>query len=77
MAKGDIILISFPFNDLIGNKLRPATIIIETSYDVTVCFITSQLQWQENTDIVLLPHLTYCSLVMEKNEKVGFIVHCK
>lgn len=55
MAKGEIILIPFPFTDLTGNKLRPAVILIETTFDLTVSFITTQLQWQEATDILLTP----------------------
>ena len=55
MAKGDIVLIIFPFTDLSGNKLRPSVILGETTQDVTVCFITTQTEWQEPTDIVLKP----------------------
>ena len=55
MQKGVIVLIPFPFTDLTGNKLRQAVILFETSLDVTVSFITTQLQWQEPTDILLKP----------------------
>lgn len=58
MAKGDIVLITFPFTDLSGSKLRPAVILFDTNLDLTVCFITTQTQWQEPTDVVLLPNLT-------------------
>ncbi|MBC7587312.1 MAG: type II toxin-antitoxin system PemK/MazF family toxin [Chitinophagaceae bacterium] len=53
MIKGDIILIPFPFTDFTGNKLRPAVVLIETDYDLTVCFITTRLKWKEGTDIEL------------------------
>ena len=55
MAKGDIVLIAFPFTDLTGKKLRPAIILIENPLDLTVCFITSQINWQESTDILITP----------------------
>lgn len=55
MAKGDIVLITFPFTDLSGSKLRPAVILAETALDLTVCFISTQLQWQETADVQLLP----------------------
>jgi mRNA interferase MazF len=55
MIKGDIILIPFPFTDLTGKKLRPAVILIETDYDLTVSFITTQFKWKESTDIKLFP----------------------
>ncbi len=53
--KGDIVLISFPFTDLTGAKNRPALILMETEFDVTVAFITSQLKWQDQFDIALNP----------------------
>lgn len=55
MAKGDIVLIVFPFTDLSGSKLRPAVIIAETTLDLVVCFITTRTGWQELTDVVLNP----------------------
>ena len=56
MTKGDIVLISFPFTNLKNSKLRPALIIASTNLDLTLCFITSQLKWQEATDIVIIPN---------------------
>lgn len=53
--KGDIILISFPFTDFTGIKTRPALVLMETEQDVTVAFITSQLKWQTQFDILLNP----------------------
>jgi mRNA interferase MazF len=55
MKKGDIVLVPFPFSDLSGNKNRPAVIIIESADDVTICFITTQLKWQSEYDILLQP----------------------
>ncbi len=34
MAKGDIVLVTFPFTDLSGSKLRPAVIIFCDDMDI-------------------------------------------
>lgn len=39
MPKSDIVLITFPFTNLSGSKLRPAVILVETELDITVSFI--------------------------------------
>jgi mRNA interferase MazF len=43
MVKGDIVLITFPFTDLSGSKLRPTIVLTDSELDVTVCFITTQI----------------------------------
>lgn len=51
-------LITFPFTDLSGSKLGPAVVLVDTSLDMTVCFITTQIKWREATDVLLLPDPT-------------------
>lgn len=58
MVKGDVVLITFPFTDLSGSKLRPAIVLASTSLDLTVCFVTTQLGWQETTDVPLTPSVS-------------------
>jgi mRNA interferase MazF len=58
VKKGDIILISFPFTDLTGSKLRPAVVLASNELDVTVAFITTQLKWREEFDVLLSPTVT-------------------
>jgi mRNA interferase MazF len=55
MEKGDIILIPFPFTDLSGNKNRPALVLLNGELDVTLAFISTQLKWKEESDILLKP----------------------
>lgn len=55
MKKGDIVLLSFPFTDLKGEKIRPALVLFVSDLDVIVAFITTQFKWQTPNDILLEP----------------------
>lgn len=55
MEKGDIILIEFPFTDFSGNKNRPALVLINSKFDVTVAFISSQISQMEIMDVIIKP----------------------
>lgn len=58
MNKGDSVLVTFPFTNLSGSKLRPAVILFASDLDFTACFITTKTDWKEPTDIDLAPNAT-------------------
>ena len=60
MKKGDIVLLSFPFTDLKGKKIRPALVLVVSDLDVIVAFITTQFKWQNPFDILLEPNESNC-----------------
>ena len=55
MKKGDIVLVPFPFTDLTGAKNRPALILAVFEGVIIVSFITSQLKWHEEFDVLIIP----------------------
>ncbi len=58
LARGDVVLITFPFTDLSSQKLRPAVIVGRVvGSDVIVAFITSQGgRTASPADVWLAPH---------------------
>lgn len=44
LAKGDVVLVPFPFTDLSQTKLRPAVAVHVNGQgrDITLCFVSSQ-----------------------------------
>ena len=72
MPKGDVVLITFPFTDLSGSKLRPAVILTDSATDLTVAFITTQLHRQEATDLILFPN-SFTGIIKPSILKTGKI----
>jgi mRNA interferase MazF len=56
LAKGDIVLVPFPFTDLSQTKLRPAVVlwVDPQGQDITLCFISSQNLDRTTSDELIL-----------------------
>lgn len=50
---GDILLVKFPFTDFSQFKNRPAIVLKHNKKDITVCFISSQIQYQKHHDYLI------------------------
>ncbi|MCJ2542487.1 type II toxin-antitoxin system PemK/MazF family toxin [Thermostichus vulcanus] len=80
LAKGDIVLVPFPFTDLSQTKLRPAVILwVEPQgQDITLCFISSQNLERITPDELLLeigdPEFTQTGLKVTSKIKVTKII---
>ena len=55
LARGDVLLVNFPYTDLAGRKLRPALVVGRVAgNDVIVAFLTSQVTpAPTDTDVLL------------------------
>jgi len=50
---GDIIMVPFPYTGLTGSKLRPALVLFISKQDVTVIFMTKNLEGADRFDVLL------------------------
>ena len=70
-AKGDIVLIPFPFTDVSGSKVRPAVVLHSAtkSTDIVVVFITSQTSKRSQFQVAIEP-------TKENGVKLSSVIVC-
>ena len=64
-SKGDIIIINFPFSDLINAKKRPMVVLAEKGEDLIGCAITSN----PNSEGILIENFEHGSLPLKSKIK--------
>jgi len=80
LAKGDIVLVPFPFTDLSQTKLRPAVVlwVDPQGQDITLCFISSQNLDRTTSDELILvtddPEFAQTGLKVASKIRVARIV---
>jgi mRNA interferase MazF len=74
LAKGDVVLVPFPFTDLSQTKLRPAIVLYvqPEGEDITLCFISSQNLDRVSRDelIIDLSHPEFAPTGLKSTSKV-------
>jgi mRNA interferase MazF len=54
--KGEVVLVPFPYTDLLATKMRPAVILPENESDIVVAFVSSKLTAAHNPAAIMLTH---------------------
>jgi mRNA interferase MazF len=74
LAKGDVVLVPFPFTDLSQTKLRPAIVLYvqPEGEDITLCFIYSQnLDRVSRDELILDPaHPEFAQTGLKSKSKI-------
>lgn len=80
LAKGDVVVVPFPFTDLSQTKLRPAVILYvqPEGEDITLCFISSQNLDRVSRDELIIesnhPEFVQSGLKLSSKIRVSRIV---
>jgi mRNA interferase MazF len=77
LAKGDVVLVPFPFTDLSQTKLRPAIVLYvqPEGEDITLCFISSQnLERVSRDELIIDPEFAQTGLKSKSKVRVSRIV---